>query len=118
MIIGAIVSWQLHSARRRYFATHSNEMQLRARLQELAYRDELTGVLNRRSFLLEADALWRKFAHSKLPACLFMLDLDHFKQINALLGHEAGDRRTEEHTYELPSLLRITYAVFALHKKD
>src|SRR3546814_14125726 len=90
MIIGAIVSWQLHSARRRYFATHSNEMQLRARLQELAYRDELTGVLNRRSFLLEADALWRKFAHRKLPACLLVLALDARK--SGVLGQRVAVR--------------------------
>src|SRR3546814_20138119 len=79
MIIGAIVSWQLHSARRRYFATHSNEMQLRDRLQELAYRAELTDVLNRRSSLLEAAAYRRKLKHSKLPSSLLMLALDHFK---------------------------------------
>jgi len=91
IIIGAIVSWQLHSARLRYFATQSNEHRLRARLQELAYRDELTGVLNRRSFLLEAQALWRMAARTRQPACLLMLDLDHFKQINDSLGHEAGD---------------------------
>ena len=92
IIIGAIVSWQLHRARRQYFATHSNENRLRARLQELAYRDELTGVLNRRSFLLEAQVLWRTAERTRQPACLLMLDLDHFKQINDSLGHEAGDR--------------------------
>jgi diguanylate cyclase (GGDEF)-like protein len=91
IIIGAIVSWQLHRARRQYFATHSNENRLRARLQELAYRDELTGVLNRRSFLLEAQVLWRAAGRTRQPACLLMLDLDHFKQINDTLGHEAGD---------------------------
>lgn len=91
IIIGAIVSWQLHSARRQYFATRSNENRLRARLHELAYRDELTGVLNRRSFLLEAQVLWRDAERTRQPACLLMLDLDHFKQINDRLGHEAGD---------------------------
>lgn len=91
IIIGAIVSWQLHSARRRYYATRSNENRLRARLQELAYRDDLTGVLNRRSFLLEAQVLWRTAERTRQPACLLMLDLDHFKQINDTLGHEAGD---------------------------
>ncbi len=92
IVIGAIVSWQLHRARRQYFATHSNENRLRARLQDLAYRDELTGVLNRRSFLLDAQVLWRAAERTRQPACLLMLDLDHFKQINDTLGHEMGDR--------------------------
>src|SRR3546814_18716968 len=50
MTIGAIVSWQLHSSRRRYFVTHRNEMKLRSRVHALAYRDELTGLLTRHHF--------------------------------------------------------------------
>ncbi|MCK5932107.1 MAG: EAL domain-containing protein [Fulvimarina manganoxydans] len=57
-------------------------------LHELAHRDQLTGLLNRRGLTVAFDA-W--VADGGAPAVLLFLDLDHFKQINDGLGHEAGD---------------------------
>lgn len=62
--------------------------QMARRLEELSYRDPLTGCHNRhylekeRERLEGAGALW---------ACL-VFDLDHFKEINDREGHEEGDR--------------------------
>lgn len=60
-------------------------------LRELATRDALTGLLNRRAFdaLLagEVDRA-RRLGH---PLTLVILDLDHFKTINDTHGHAAGD---------------------------
>lgn len=61
-------------------------------LQELATRDPLTGVLNRRAF---HEQLVQEMARAKrhgTPLCLAMLDLDHFKQLNDRLGHLGGDQ--------------------------
>lgn len=58
---------------------------------QLAYRDFLTGTLNRRGM---EDAIAREFARSDRtgkPLSLAMLDIDNFKAINDSLGHEAGD---------------------------
>ena len=58
---------------------------------QLAYRDFLTGALNRRGM---EDAVEREFARSDRtgkPLSLAMLDIDNFKAINDSLGHEAGD---------------------------
>ena len=57
-------------------------------LHELAHRDQLTGLLNRRGLTVAFDA-W--VAGEGGHAILLFLDLDHFKQINDGLGHEAGD---------------------------
>lgn len=60
-------------------------------LQELATRDPLTGIYNRR--YLDA-ALTRELARSKReakPLAVMMLDLDHFKRVNDQYGHAAGD---------------------------
>jgi diguanylate cyclase (GGDEF)-like protein len=64
----------------------------RAQLHRLATRDPLTGAANRRSMEIElADAL--RLHHSRgNAAVLAVVDLDHFKQVNDLHGHEAGDQ--------------------------
>lgn len=54
--------------------------------RQLAERDHLTGLVNRRMFLQEAARL------SEAPGtAIAILDLDHFKRINDTFGHKGGD---------------------------
>ncbi|MCW8195876.1 diguanylate cyclase [Proteobacteria bacterium 005FR1] len=62
------------------------------RLEELATRDSLTGLQNRRAFDRRLEELWVQSARSGAPVSLLMLDLDHFKSYNDDYGHPAGDR--------------------------
>ncbi|HKX41232.1 MAG TPA: GGDEF domain-containing protein [Burkholderiaceae bacterium] len=61
------------------------------RLNEMATRDALTGCVNRGAF---EDALRQTLeaAHRAAePVSLIIMDLDHFKQVNDVHGHQAGD---------------------------
>lgn len=70
----------------------SHRRTLEDELKRLATTDPLTGVLNRRSFDgLFSRALQRSVRQSA-PMCLAMLDLDHFKRLNDVHGHHAGDQ--------------------------
>ena len=58
-------------------------------LRNMAARDPMTDLLNRRGLM---DALKRYFnTRNAAPACLLLLDVDHFKKINDTYGHQAGD---------------------------
>ncbi len=83
-----------------------------ASLQHLATHDALTGLANR-SLLLERidDALMRS---SEDPVTVFFIDLDRFKPVNDLLGHEAGDRLLTEVAERLRSLTRSADTVARL----
>jgi two-component system cell cycle response regulator len=62
-----------------------------AKLQQMATRDALTGLLNRREFqrILEEETVRStRFGH---PFALVMVDIDHFKKINDTHGHQVGD---------------------------
>jgi len=71
-------------------------------LRNIAARDPMTNLLNRRGL---ADALKQYFnARQAAPACLLLLDVDHFKRINDTYGHQAGD----EVICQVADLLRAT----------
>jgi len=62
-----------------------------ARLRELALRDPLTGMFNRRYLeeMLSREIL--SAARKQYPIGILMIDIDHFKKINDTHGHAAGD---------------------------
>jgi diguanylate cyclase (GGDEF)-like protein len=62
------------------------------RQQRLALTDELTGLPNRRHFLALTERLARRSRRRGRPACVLMLDLDHFSTLNATFGHMGGDQ--------------------------
>ncbi|MCZ4294837.1 sensor domain-containing diguanylate cyclase [Vibrio sinaloensis] len=58
-------------------------------LKKLAETDELTGILNRRAFMLHLEREFHYPSDQGL-SCL-MIDIDHFKEINDQVGHLSGD---------------------------
>jgi len=79
-----------------------------ARIQEIATRDELTGLPNRRSMmaLLQEHALLR--ARGGLPFYVAMVDLDHFKEVNDTWGHAVGDEALRAFAMQAGAVLRNT----------
>lgn len=63
-----------------------------AEMERVATYDELTGILNRRSFVLRARPLIAASEMKKMPYSFLLLDVDHFKSINDTYGHNTGDQ--------------------------
>jgi diguanylate cyclase (GGDEF)-like protein len=62
-----------------------------AQARELARRDPLTGLPNRRGFIESVTPLLDRARSDHLPAALLLIDIDRFKSINDVYGHDAGD---------------------------
>jgi|GEM_PF-3697770 len=69
----------------------TEERKLREDLELLATTDPLTGIANRRKFTETADTELVRATRYKHPACLVLLDVDHFKSVNDTHGHDFGD---------------------------
>lgn len=65
-------------------------------LDELRRVDALTGLFGRGHWQEQAEAALRRHHASNEPACMLMLDIDHFKEINDTHGHQVGDMVLKE----------------------
>jgi diguanylate cyclase (GGDEF)-like protein len=61
------------------------------RLRNLSLTDELTGLNNRRGFMILANGLLKFSRRANHPICLLYIDMDSLKQINDTFGHTQGD---------------------------
>lgn len=76
------------------FRASENAMQFKediTKLRQLADTDHLTGLMNRRAFLVAADDAMDYCQRYKRSMATLMIDIDHFKKINDAHGHAAGD---------------------------
>ena len=84
----------------------TDQVEAESRIKKLAFYDPLTGLPNRRMLLDRLKkALNTALRHHQTGALLF-LDLDHFKNLNDSLGHDAGDELLKQVAKRLQSQLR------------
>ncbi|PXF57727.1 MAG: diguanylate cyclase response regulator [Deltaproteobacteria bacterium] len=76
------------------------------KLHALAITDGLTGISNRRAIFERLRSEISRAVRENSPFCLIMLDIDHFKKVNDIYGHSAGDKVLVEIVNRIKSELR------------
>jgi len=78
-----------------YFASIERDLsrykKMERQLANMALFDSLTGALSRAAFLQHAEKEFIRAKRYNRPLSVIMIDIDHFKQVNDLYGHAAGD---------------------------
>lgn len=80
-------------------------------LEYLANTDDLTGIWNRRAFIAQAETELQRTSRYNRTLCLLMFDIDNFKRINDLHGHNTGDEAIKLFTECIMSSKR-SYDIF------
>ena len=83
--------FSIEEASKRFHASLVENELARHELEKLAHRDGLTGLINRRYFMLRAEAELLRAHRYERSVTVGMADLDFFKRINDTYGHAAGD---------------------------
>ena len=71
--------------------TEQQLISLQKEMEELSFRDGLTGVANRRRFDAIIELEWSNARRNRQPLSMLMMDIDYFKQYNDRYGHLEGD---------------------------
>jgi diguanylate cyclase (GGDEF)-like protein len=81
---------------------------LQQALKVAATTDPLTGLVNRRAFEPILARELHRCERLEHPLCLVVMDLDHFKEVNDVYGHQEGDRLLGEVSHNWTETLRST----------
>ncbi len=79
-----------------------------------ATKDPLTGAGNRRALESKLTELIAAFDRKRLPASIILLDLDHFKMVNDVHGHAAGDQILQRLTQIVHLRTRVTDSLYRI----
>ncbi len=83
-VVGATACYALEKVHR------TNYLEARL-LTEMACRDGLTGIYNRRMLDEHLEKVWQQAGRERVSVALLLVDIDHFKAYNDYYGHQAGD---------------------------
>ncbi len=92
LLLAILVATVLERYAQRAFIFQAQLEERNRELQELSFRDGLTGLYNRRYLDESMDRLFGVAQRRGKPLSLILLDVDHFKNFNDEFGHETGDR--------------------------
>ncbi len=104
----SLLSARLARLRERSRRQRRDIAQALVRIQELATRDELTGLVNRRHMNHLLDRERQRGVRSGRGFSLAVVDIDHFKAINDHYGHAVGDEVLRTFAQHAPQALRGT----------
>jgi diguanylate cyclase (GGDEF)-like protein len=104
----SLLSARLARLRERSRRQRREIAQALTRIQELATRDELTGLVNRRHMAKLLERERQRGVRSGRGFSLAMVDIDHFKAVNDHYGHPVGDDVLRTFSHHAPQALRAT----------
>lgn len=111
IIVLSLLGYQSHllvKARRRALEIERANL---IRAEKLALHDALTGLPNRILFSQLVDQSLQRARRNKHRLAIIFLDLDHFKEINDTLGHDAGDELLKRAAKRLTACFRKSDAI-------
>jgi diguanylate cyclase (GGDEF)-like protein len=88
----SFIGGYISSLRNNLRKSHTELKEALTKIQEMAIRDDLTGLFNRRHLMNLLDYEKKRTDRVGRLFCLAMVDIDHFKRVNDTLGHLAGDQ--------------------------
>ncbi|MBI3899766.1 MAG: GGDEF domain-containing protein [Gammaproteobacteria bacterium] len=100
MFVGIIVAYS--------YSLMANIERTRLGLEAASRNDALTGLLNRRGLKEHADGLFVALTRNRSSLAVLFADLDGFKAINDIHGHDAGDRALKEVAQAIMVSVRTT----------
>jgi len=102
----AVMGGYVNRLRVRLAQSHHELRQALERIEQIAVRDELTGIYNRRYLVEALDRERSRAERLAEPFSVCLVDVDHFKSINDRFGHAAGDAVLRRLAQLVPAELR------------